>query len=321
MQTFIRSILSCMQTNSLEQSEMNISCASLFAYLLFPLITERQADYAAEIRAAGSEPFLDAQKKNELLHFLGMDGTAAAYAPLPEPLRPDMPAAEVYMRNSLGRLKLFEYEEEQLSLSENSDGSFSCVSVNNDVVSRITYDSLCRAVEKTVWKNADSVSDSVMLLEKKWSYSGSVIFSTEKQFQEKKLYEVQYNSSRKPVSIYEYDLPPDPADEKIPVSKSAMSYDDKGRLSCEEQLFFAGRQDGTEPVFRRKTVFSYSGLSSAADIKVYENGMLRLSTEHTGENSYIERIYFDGGFYVQSLFQDGVKTEEQIVSGKEEEPL
>lgn len=304
---------------------MNSACASLFLYLLFPLITERQADYSAEIRKFSSEKSFDEQRKSELFHFLGMSAGSPDSVSLPEALGQSTPAAEVYIRNSLGRLKLFEYQEEQLSLSESSEGPFSCVSVNDDIVSRIKYDELCRPVEKTVWTNGASVSASAMLLEKKWSYSSSGMFSTEKRFQEKKKYEVSYSRSGKPLMVYEYGLRSDSADEKIPAVKSVMSYDSKDRLVCEEQFFFESPNDeisgSEEPVFRRKTVYIYGSRSSAADIKVYENGTLRLSTEHTDEDSYIERIYFDGGFFVQSLFEDGMKTEERIFSGADEEPL
>ncbi len=228
---------------------------------------------------------------------------------------------EKYFLDSIGRLKIFDYDEGSFSLTENVD-SFESITVNEDEFSRTKYDETYRPIEKIVWKNATSLSESKILYRKKWQYIEDEIFSLEEDFEAKKFYEIRYNKKELPLETKEYDYDEDENDEtkKVLVKKSFMSYDEEKHPLTVEEEFFKKRNGEVEedPIYTRKTVYSYTEKSESPDILFYEDGVFRFYLEHIDEQSCIETVYFSNGVYVSSKYEDGIKTEEKIYKKDEE---
>lgn len=115
-------------------------------------------------------------------------------------------AEEMYI-NSVNKLSLFKYGEEQFAVNSRNGNTRNLVTVNKDTVIRTRYDEEFYLKDKIVWKNAVTLKDSVILSKVVYGYSKTndgkriVTSKTEEYPQEKRIIENVYDSNGNPIEI------------------------------------------------------------------------------------------------------------------------
>ncbi len=115
--------------------------------------------------------------------------------------------AEEMFINSMNKLSLFKYGEEQFAVNDRNSNKRVLVTVNKDTVIRIRYDEDFYLKDKIIWKNALTLKDSVILSKITYGYSKAgdgkkiVIAKQEEYPQEKRLIEHVYDKNGNPVEI------------------------------------------------------------------------------------------------------------------------
>lgn len=123
--------------------------------------------------------------------------------------------AEKQYVNSLNRLSLFKYGEEQFNSNEKFGNKKTLVNVNSDYIIRVRYDDEFYVTDKITWKNALTLSDSTLISKISYKYGTSTvgkkiaIGKTEERVQEKKLVESKYDNNGNPVKVVYYHFEED----------------------------------------------------------------------------------------------------------------
>lgn len=105
-------------------------------------------------------------------------------------------------------------------------------------------------------------------------------------------------------------------------SKTLWAYDEQNRVLAEESTTW--QTEKTKKGEKRtahtvKRVYDYSGKGEKPDSAFYENGILRIRTVYESPAVYTETLYFDGGYSVQTTYENRNKTLEIILlDGKEQ---
>lgn len=281
--------------------------ALFFLYLLFPVINENQFLISRSMK--GNISFEKTEElKTELKEFLNSDEIDFGFYE-----KSKKNHSEFYIRNSLGRLVFFKFDNELLSVSKELE-NFSCTSVNEDQFSRVKYNSDYKPVEKIVWENKNTVADSKIILKENWKYSGKYIFSNKEDFKNKKSYEIRYNKDFLPLYVVEYYyIPNSESTEENPlpeiktlVKKNFFSYDKQNRILSDEEISYDEKKEGKE-IYRKKNVYTYTDKSENADFEFYENGNLRFSINYENDDDFVETVYFPDGKFMETKFVNGEK--------------
>ena len=295
---------------------MDLVQASLLLYLLFPVINERQVQYSAYIRYNANPK--EIERKTELESFLSEN---EFFLEITDEDSDDTQeaAGEVYMKNFSGKLAFFNRDDEYFSVSDKQKGFVYSSSADGEKIERTKYDAQFRPLEKLTWKSTLKAQDAPITAKTIWSYVGDEVFVTEEDFAAKTIVQIRANHKNLPLDQRDYELLTNPQsteeapleDIKFLVKETFTTYDGENRvLSCEE-LFY----DKTDPLssppayFTQKQVFAYTDKSSQADTELYENGVLRYRVEYSDEDSYTATTYFDDGFFIQEVFQNGEKVD------------
>lgn len=295
---------------------MDLAQASLLLYLLFPVINERHEQYSSQLRY-NTDP-KEIERKAELESFLGEN---EFFLEITEEESEDTEEVvdEAYMKNFSGKLAFFKRDDEYFSVSDKQKNFVYSALVDGEKIMRTKYDTQFRPLERITWKNAikmvDAKVDATITAKTTWSYEGDEVFVMEEDFEGKTVVETRTNLKNLPLERRDYAFLANPNsteenpldDIKFLIKETFTSYDNENRvLSCEE-LFY----DKTEPLkpsipyFTQRQVFSYTDKSSQANKDLYENDILRYRVEYSDEDSYTATTYFDGGFSIQEVFQDG----------------
>ncbi len=246
--------------------------------------------------------------------------------------------AELQYKNSLQRLVLFEYGEEQLALSAMPLGN-AVVSVNGKTVKRISYDGSLRPKVKLVLKNGTSVSDSKLISRTTYMYSeenekssdendpsdgGKILpplyknpsSTLEEYYEENKVIETFYTESGFPqkVSFYSIEKKDDETEHKYLTKTTERKYDEQNRIVLEEERLYKDEKVYSE----KQNEYIYTEISNVPDYKFYENGKLRLTDVYLDEGVYEETVYFDNEYSVRVKYEHGRKTKEVISLGNKE---
>lgn len=281
--------------------------ALFFLYLLFPVINENQFLISRAMK--GNISFEKTEElKTELKEFLNSDETDFELYEDSEKNH-----SGFYLKNSLGKLVLFKFDKELLSVSKELE-NFSCTSVNEDQFSRVKYNSDYKPVEKIVWENKNTVADSKIILKENWKYSGKYIFSNKEDFKNKRNYEIRYNKDFLPLHIVEYCYIPNPEsteENSLPeiktlMKKSFFSYDKQNRILSDEEISYDEKKEGKK-IYRKKNIYSYTDKSENADFEFYENGTLRFSIKYVSDDDFVETVYFPDGKCMEKKFINGEK--------------
>lgn len=318
---------------------MDLATAALSLYLLFPLYSELHYNFAQllERNPKTNEELME--QRLELVKFI--EGEEKAEEFLADfdgewDKEKDEPVAERTYRRSLQRLKLYEYGEEKFSVADIDRNSMTMVSVNSDTFVRTRFDSSFRKIEQLEWKNMESVASSVLSVKRKWTYGEKNSTLIEEDFDLGTVTESVLNKNGLAVKVTKYNL----EDEEIPeeesskkedeskekktrqvkklASVSTFSYDEENRISEEDEKFYEEKINATtgsrrtKLVYEKRTVYAYTEFSSTPDMRLYEDGQLRLVVKYSGDNSWTETIYFSKASGIRAVYEDGTKVEENF---------
>lgn len=224
-----------------------------------------------------------------------------------------------------GRLRLLDYDDCQFAAGTGAStgagasagaGSRNVVTVDAGTFAQSVFDSLCRVVERTEWKNAASSRDCVLLARKTYRYRtaadpADVLPSqvTENRYDRHSLTETFFDAAGNPVKVQEFSTA---GAKRSKLRERTMRYDASRRLTEESVVSY----DGKTP--RKKTTYSYTGKSSRPDSRYYEDGMLRIVTVYSTEDSCVVDTYFEKDYVVSVRYTDGRRTLETVTVGGRE---
>lgn len=298
---------------------MDMVTASMCLYLLFPIVNERQNQYATLLkRTPQTDPEFVTQKL-ALEKFIGLGNTdeklSLEYVPdtlneFQEGQEEDFGPA-VHYKNSMERLSYFSKGTFGFSVSSAmyQNESYSTV-INNDTVTRTKYDSKYRVSEKIVMSNGKDLSSVKMMSRQIWKYEPK-ISCMEDDFDEKKSVSYLYDKPSYPsqVTFYDLELEEDGSEKNRTRTRTiSYSYDDENRILEETEDLFRSRRK----VYSKKNVYSYAKNLSVPDTEFFEDGSLRMKIEYSSDESWIQTLYFQEGFVVRETYEDGELIDEKI---------
>ena len=200
-----------------------------------------------------------------------------------------------------GDLRLFSYSDEYFSVFGNT-----AQSENKDCVFRTEYDDYMRVARKIKWDISKSQKSPEMLSMTAFYYANEndeMPQSTEERFftetDKKKVTEYDVQSGL-PIRI-------SITEGGAKSAEYAYKYDDLSRLRSESVTKYEGEKQEVS-----KKEYIYTTRSEEPDIKIYENGKLRLITEYTDENIYTITTYFDDNYAISAYYVHGRKEIETV---------
>lgn len=219
-----------------------------------------------------------------------------------------------------GSLRRFSYDGEQLTVTKEDDDTV-IVNYYGQKFIRKRFDSFYRLIRNERFKTGRKAKDLVLEDVIVYEYSPDSYIpekTIEEIFSEKKRLESLYDSNGKLLLLTESHYDED--NELRTDKKTARRYDIQGRTEEEEVRLWNykkntfGKLSVDEHVM--KTVYDYEALQggnhSEPDIHYYEDGELHLERKHTSPESYSEKLFFEGGFSVEVLYENGIKKTEII---------
>lgn len=298
---------------------MDMVTASMCLYLLFPIVNERQNQYATLLKKTPQTDSEFVMQKLSLEKFIGLGNTdeKLSLEYVPDTLNEFQEGQEedygpaVHYKNSMERLSYFSKGTLGFSVSSAmyQNESYSTV-INNDTVTRTKYDSKYRVSEKIVMSNGKDLSSVKMMSRQIWKYE-PMISCIEDDFDEKKSVSYLYEKPSYPslVTFYDLELEEDGSEKnRIKTRTVSYSYDAENRILEESEDLFRSRRK----VYSKKNVYSYAKNLSVPDTEFYEDGSLRMKIEYSTDESWIQTLYFQEGFVVRETYEDGELIDEKI---------
>ena len=298
---------------------MDMVTASMCLYLLFPIVNERQNQYATLLKRTPQTDSEFVMQKLSLEKFIGLGNTdeKLSLEYVPDTLNEFQEGQEedygpaVHYKNSMERLSYFSKGTLGFSVSSAmyQNESYSTV-INNDTVTRTKYDSKYRISEKIVMSNGKDLSSVKMMSRQIWKYE-PMISCIEDDFDEKKSVSYLYDKPSYPslVTFYDLELEEDGSEKnRIKTRTVSYSYDAENRILEESEDLFRSRRK----VYSKKNVYSYAKNLSVPDTEFYEDGSLRMKIEYSSDESWIQTLYFQEGFVVRETYEYGELIDEKI---------
>ncbi len=135
---------------------MDFEAVILSFYLLFPQVHPWQARFDSAFKKDGLSVNVKQDVRKEILGILNsyQDSLVPSDASIPvdDAIFDTLGIVAVQYKNSSGKLRLFEYGDEQLALTPSVNGGRGIVSVNGEYVTRTLFDEAFRKTEKISWK-------------------------------------------------------------------------------------------------------------------------------------------------------------------------
>ncbi len=232
---------------------MDMVTASMCLYLLFPIVNERQNQYATLLKRTPQTDSEFVMQKLSLEKFIGLGNTdeKLSLEYVPDTLNDFQEGQEedygpaVHYKNSMERLSYFSKGTLGFSVSSAmyQNESYSTV-INNDTVTRTKYDSKYRVSEKIVMSNGKDLSSVKMMSRQIWKYE-PMISCIEDDFDEKKSVSYLYDKSSYPslVTFYDLELEEDGSEKnRIKTRTVSYSYDAENRILEESEDLFRSRR-------------------------------------------------------------------------------
>lgn len=318
---------------------MDIQVAILSLYFLFPNFSSGQAKLEASVKGVALSAAERLDKRMEIKNFLALEKLRWQSENEDDELKPeeifgdigdlenplygpqsegsaldDINAAEVFYTNSMERLALFEYGEEEFVSPKALCGRNTIVNVNDDIIVRTEYDDFYRTLERTVWKNESSVSASTIITRTRYTYPDEKTripkFCGQEYLDEGRYVETKYNYAGKPTEIVDYGVKKTDSGgaSRILKKKNTYTYDVELRLAMETEN--ENFEDGTSK--SSKKIYTYSAVSKIPSVSYYENNELRIQTDYKAENDYVQTIFFDGNYKISAEYKDNEKISEIV---------
>lgn len=265
---------------------MDFEAVILSFYLLFPQVHPWQARFDSAFKKDGLSVNVKQDVRKEILGILNsyQDSLVPSDASIPvdDAIFDTLGIVAVQYKNSSGKLRLFEYGDEQLALTPSVNGGRGIVSVNGEYVTRTLFDEAFRKTEKISWKQgaglpfianrktyvyrdplpkggflkkyssgnavgkASGRNASAALAKELDQYSRTPVSLWDEDFENKKIQDVKFDSRGNPVRIDFYDVVKDEETGKesnLIVKTRVSSFDGSDRLISEEERLFFKKMD------------------------------------------------------------------------------
>ena len=250
----------------------------------------------------------------------------------------ELPQEFVYLKSD-GDLRLFSYDGEQFTAWKEGNDTL-LVNFYGEKLIRKRFDSLFRLVKNERFKFSGSAKNISLENKIEYNYADEntkPVKSVENMLVQKKRVENHYDENGRCVFLLEShyedreikgkdkkndENPENPEKETVLLDdkKTTRVYDENGRLSEEETLFWTYKKALSGKYSRQqrsvKNVFDYSSVTEEnklpPNLKFYEDSVLHLERKYTSANAYSEKVYFEDGFSVEVLYEAGVKKAEII---------
>ncbi len=248
---------------------------------------------------------------------------------------PDLPPVEVILTDSLNRLKSLEYGKE-IFVPQAAAGKSVVIHSYGQKVVRNLYDSQFRLIKKETWTIA-SIEDSKIEIQEEFFYEGKsdkakqrIVKSSEKEL------DILYDKNGHAVQNKTYLISNGSGEsngngeKKLLKSEMKWTYDEDGNLVKEQGTEYE-YADGVlinqrykEQVYvhtknAKKVKKSDSSDDDEGEIppvyEYYENGKLKIRTEHTSKNDYTTKIYFEDDYVVTTYYVNNKKVKDVYTVG------
>ena len=212
-------------------------------------------------------------------------------------------------------LSYFNFSDETFSFQKNPSGR---VIINSDGKKsvRCYFDEKFRLEKKEIWDITDLNNSSIKKTEF-YTYSADNLKPDSLEILEgkSKILEV-YNSDGKVTAkkIYTQENLEDENEKKYILNEENFYlYDFDFRIVEKKTILYNYENTGKNKKAAtsvQKEVFSYEKNISVPDYFYYENGILKKSVEYKDSVNYIERIFFEDDFSVESYVSNGKRTKD-----------
>ena len=212
-------------------------------------------------------------------------------------------------------LSYFNFSDETFSFQKNPSGR---VIINSDGKKSVScyFDEKLRLEKKEIWDITDLNNSSIKKTEF-YTYSADNLKPDSLEILEgkSKILEV-YNSDGKVTAkkIYTQENLEDENEKKYILNEENFYlYDFDFRIVEKKTILYNYENTGKNKKAAtsvQKEVFSYEKNISVPDYFYYENGILKKSVEYKDSVNYIERIFFEDDFSVESYVSNGKRTKD-----------
>lgn len=239
---------------------------------------------------------------------------------------PDVPPVEVILTDSLNRLKSLEYGKE-IFVPQSSAGQSVVIHSFGQKVVRNLYDAQFRLAKKETW-NIAGMEDSKIEIQEEFFYEGKsekvsrrLVKSAEKEL------DIRYDKNGHAVQNKTYLIS---GENKLLKSEMKWTYDEDGNLVKEQGTEYEYADGVLVNQRYKEQVYVHTkngkkvkkGDSSDNDedeippvYEYYENGKLKIRTEHTSKNDYTTKIYFEDDYVVTTYYVNNKKVKDVYTVG------
>ena len=248
----------------------------------------------------------------------------------------DIPKEFSYTKND-GSLRRFSYDGEQFSFSEKDDQTV-LVHYYGDKLIRKHFDELYRLVRNERFKTGSTAKSMNLESQIDYTYAGESNLlkkSVEDMISDKRKVENLFDDNGRVISKLEshYEEREIKSKKKkkdgekaetetvlLDDKKTVRVYDEKGRTIEEDIITWTYKTNSfgrnmTEQ-HETKNLYDYSAVTEdnnlLPNVQFFENGELHLERTYTDATHYSERMYFEGGFSVEVLYENDMRKTEII---------
>ncbi len=219
------------------------------------------------------------------------------------------PVAEKKYLNEDKALSLYSYDDENLSIQKTDSGR-TLINSDGKKTVRYFYDEKMRLVKKENWELSGGISSAKIADFQTFEYSdGSKPFASTVSSENEK-HEILYDQNGRIISSKNYMF--FKKDEKksgkfVLESKTEWKYSESGKVLEKyfEEYSYNRNKSRVLGTSSKKDVYEYKIQDGSPDYFFYENDELRVSTVYSSADSYITTMNFDGGFVVESYYENG----------------
>ena len=231
-------------------------------------------------------------------------------------------------------LSLFSFNDEILAIQKRDNKNILVSSDDKKTIRRF-FDEKSRVYKKEIWDISGSFQNSYLKNEELYFYDEEkTVPSSATLLEENFKYKLTYNETGKVVASEKYEYIPDTkaaeneqetkksnvldkGDNYILRSKTNWKYNDEGKII--EKLFSEYEYKKVNKTKKtlastKKDVYEYKIKDVMPDYYYYENDVLRMKTIYSNEDSYVTTFYFDGGFVVDSVYENATHTKDIFYS-------
>lgn len=219
------------------------------------------------------------------------------------------PGPERKYLNEDKTLSFYSYGDENLSVQRTGSGSTIVKSDGKKTV-RSYYDEEMRLVRKENWDTSGGISSSKLVDSQEFKYSDGAKPFASTIFSENEKHEIFYDQKGRIISAKNYTL--FKKDEKKPgkfflETKTEWKYSESGKIleKYSEEYLYSKNKSKILGTSSKKEIYEYKIQNGSPDYYFYEDGKLRVSTVYSSADSYITTMTFDGGFVVESYYENG----------------